>query len=229
MDRQRARSTPAHAGNTAPKAAAPPPARVYPRPRGEYAIGLYPMRRIRGLPPPTRGIPLVRRIFALTIGSTPAHAGNTYRRASGSSGMPVYPRPRGEYDIEDDAITSEKGLPPPTRGIRVDALKNRIATRSTPAHAGNTAYPQSFGCARWVYPRPRGEYPCKQKRQNQSDGLPPPTRGILRSYRQRQRDRGSTPAHAGNTASFGLTRRPTRVYPRPRGEYRQRTQARPAR
>ena len=52
--------------------------RVYPRPRGEYAIRKALRLALAGLPPPTRGIR--RRVCerGRASGSTPAHAGNTF-------------------------------------------------------------------------------------------------------------------------------------------------------
>ena len=50
-------STPAHAGNTSPRAPPPTLAKVYPRPRGEYAPVAALGVANTGLPPPTRGIP----------------------------------------------------------------------------------------------------------------------------------------------------------------------------
>ena len=174
------RSTPAHAGNTRPVTSLSSRARVYPRPRGEYtpfrALG----RNHRGLPPPTRGIPIRDGERAASGRSTPAHAGNT---AVGMRNIPpaaVYPRPRGEYTHIWTGIWGSWGLPPPTRGIHHRALHHLLHPRSTPAHAGNT-YPEVVVLhTRPVYPRPRGEYRTRQKTTLSGSGLPPPTRGIRR-------------------------------------------------
>ena len=53
----RARSTPAHAGNTLSRPGGWRLPEVYPRPRGEYENTLGNTRQSTGLPPPTRGIP----------------------------------------------------------------------------------------------------------------------------------------------------------------------------
>ena len=53
-----------------------------------------------------------------------------------------------------------------------------------------------------------------------SAGLPPPTRGILIMSSTNRRQERSTPAHAGNTVEYSLSRANIGVYPRPRGEYR---------
>ena len=52
-------------------------------------------------------------------------------------------------------------------------------------------------------------------------GLPPPTRGIPCEPACRVVGARSTPAHAGNTPDSGIVHTRPRVYPRPRGEYRQ--------
>ena len=90
---------------------------------------------------------------------------------------------------------------------------------STPAHAGNTEVVFQPSRAPAVYPRPRGEYDEVALPSIHLLGLPPPTRGIRNRSGVGPDDDGSTPAHAGNTASAALCRVLIRVYPRPRGEY----------
>ena len=131
-------STPAHAGNTAAAIWAAGLVRVYPRPRGEYALFHIGERGGIGLPPPTRGIPTRTECALLMRRSTPAHAGNTQGCAGHIASHEVYPRPRGEYASSLDAPAARAGLPPPTRGIRHNAESNCIYAGSTPAHAGNT-------------------------------------------------------------------------------------------
>ena len=112
------------------------------------------------------------------------------------------------------------GLPPPTRGIPRNAPYRALGGRSTPAHAGNTKWgPLCARCWR-VYPRPRGEYQVGAAMRPLLEGLPPPTRGILRGERADLSRRRSTPAHAGNTNAHAENPNPPAVYPRPRGEYR---------
>ena len=95
--RGNSRSTPAHAGNTFALALRRLCSGVYPRPRGEYCLKPADALSIRGLPPPTRGIPQRGWAAGVTIRSTPAHAGNTQRLRHMSRRVQVYPRPRGEY------------------------------------------------------------------------------------------------------------------------------------
>ena len=70
------------------------------------------------------------------------------------------------------------GLPPPTRGIRLHGMEFISESGSTPAHAGNTwGFWECMDKAA-VYPRPRGEYKLYVHHEQESQGLPPPTRGI---------------------------------------------------
>ena len=71
------RSTPAHAGNTVAPDVPAHCQPVYPRPRGEYVAICERAPALKGLPPPTRGIPMQRRKARGHLRSTPAHAGNT--------------------------------------------------------------------------------------------------------------------------------------------------------
>ena len=71
------RSTPAHAGNTNLLDVQDVNREVYPRPRGEYGRRWPHPTGARGLPPPTRGIPLRLHPWRVSYRSTPAHAGNT--------------------------------------------------------------------------------------------------------------------------------------------------------
>ena len=69
--------TPAYAGNTNFVQVSHKKDRDYPRIRGEYLPLLVPDFLISGLPPHTRGILTGKRFGKLTVGITPAYAGNT--------------------------------------------------------------------------------------------------------------------------------------------------------
>ena len=172
------RSTPAHAGNTCLSAPTRRLCLVYPRPRGEYVVRRAIVARCLGLPPPTRGIPSNLAIYHDSLGSTPAHAGNTGYKDELSRLVRVYPRPRGEYLIANPILLGIAGLPPPTRGIRDKACFNPEHQGSTPAHAGNTPSSSRQPRPTAVYPRPRGEYALWFMDEAGLRGLPPPTRGI---------------------------------------------------
>ena len=215
-----ARSTPAHAGNTPQSQRYQAWTAVYPRPRGEYGAQQICSRALRGLPPPTRGIPALSIFFVIVARSTPAHAGNTASATTAGTATTVYPRPRGEYPRSYTTARSVVGLPPPTRGIPRDYHYLLVRIGSTPAHAGNTAPTFAKPTPLRVYPRPRGEYPRLSPPPPPLSGLPPPTRGIRAAGELAPRVYRSTPAHAGNTISRYGWALASGVYPRPRGEYR---------
>ena len=132
------RSTPAHAGNTLATQSTPRMPSVYPRPRGEYEDSPKASAKLKGLPPPTRGIPPALAQVEVKGRSTPAHAGNTVPYIDMSGAERVYPRPRGEYVRGVALELKHPGLPPPTRGIPHQPRANIGVIWSTPAHAGNT-------------------------------------------------------------------------------------------
>ena len=73
--------------------------------------------------------------------------------------------------------------------------------RITPACAGNTVIVLPYNKCTQDHPRLRGEY-CLTAMQNRiPPGSPPLARGIPRSMGMHGRDRGITPACAGNTSS----------------------------
>ena len=114
---------------------------------------------------------------------------------------------------------TKAGLPPPTRGIPLALTRVFVNNRSTPAHAGNTVLSEIDGGYLQVYPRPRGEYSSISACNAATQGLPPPTRGILLEMEEMTAGERSTPAHAGNTGRRSGLVGMDEVYPRPRGEY----------
>ena len=130
--------TPAHAGNTQLVYIFLGIYQVHPRSRGEYCTILSSEFWQLGSPPLTRGIHISRQILSHCYRFTPAHAGNTKGGNLFCRGIRVHPRSRGEYLYNDKSYQFLSGSPPLTRGIRVLTIFNIIATRFTPAHAGNT-------------------------------------------------------------------------------------------
>ena len=115
-------------------------------------------------------------------------------------------------------IWPPKGLPPHTRGSLGTSATISSCTGSTPAHAGKPPTCYLTCTIHRVYPRTRGEALAAVQEEFVAPGLPPHTRGSQERALQGQRDRGSTPAHAGKPPSSCPTiPRPT-VYPRTRGE-----------
>ena len=116
-------------------------------------------------------------------------------------------------------FATAEGSPPLTRGIPIRSTGNRILSRFTPAHAGNTIILTLSLVIPKVHPRSRGEYGFKRRIKSCIGGSPPLTRGILLRTVQLLSLQGSppltrgilidldedvvctgfTPAHAGNT------------------------------
>ena len=215
------RSTPAYAGNPAMRSEWLLSERVYPRIRGESYACPDNHRVSVGLPPHTRGILALRGVFALRVRSTPAYAGNPVRRYAGVERGEVYPRIRGESNSKCMSLTSARGLPPHTRGIRQRRRRYACGEGSTPAYAGNpSAIRSSFGYA-GVYPRIRGESLSYIARVTDSGGLPPHTRGIHVQVVGCGGLLRSTPAYAGNPQTMAGFSGGGKVYPRIRGESQQ--------
>ena len=171
------------------------------------------------LPPRTRRIldSLVSKMEP--IGTTSAHAENTYAHQWPPSPDQNYLRARGEYIavLRSEELTME--LPPRTRRIRVCRFPCAPRTGTTSAHAENTV---GFGCCCepvWNYLRARGEYHQPPTPRCSSLELPPRTRRIRFSFSWLVLYYGTTSAHAENTEhpSHALVRE--RNYLRARGEY----------
>ena len=155
---------------------------------------------VLGSPPLTRGIRTFQNVFTVSIGITPAHAGNTRRHPNHGIDPRDHPRSRGEYHSLPKKLRCMMGSPPLTRGIHDFSCEHLMDYGITPAHAGNTLYFFIIGCVPGDHPRSRGEYFFKLQRRIVEVGSPPLTRGIRVNQSCRQKRNGITPAHAGNTA-----------------------------
>ena len=139
--------------------------------------------------------------FENNLGTTSAHAENTFETFTSVAQNRNYLRARGEYDEKQEIIDLERELPPRTRRIRVSPLSPNQDRGTTSAHAENTTTALLQSCGRWNYLRARGEYRL----------------GFVKSFASS----GTTSAHAENTFwPFGRRLR-TWNYLRARGEYRQ--------
>ena len=149
---------PAHAGNTVPYGHVPGLCQVHPRSRGEYDGVITSIGLNLGSPPLTRGIPCEDDRHDGTSRFTPAHAGNTWKYKNIRRSNQVHPRSRGEYERLLIWQHMPLGSPPLTRGIPPLAFRLILASRFTPAHAGNTLLPGTRKQYNKVHPRSRGEY-----------------------------------------------------------------------
>ena len=171
-------TTSAHAENTRHPRRAQRWSRNYLRARGEYARRGTRPRKNTELPPRTRRIHMLDAAEIVALGTTSAHAENTFFAPIDAKKTRNYLRARGEYYrlIIKNYNTME--LPPRTRRIlpALIALCRRLGTTS--AHAENTSSMAAALLASRNYLRARGEYlrggfHCKQPKE-----LPPRTRRI---------------------------------------------------
>ena len=211
-------SIPAHAGKPPIDRVSPASIRVYPRPRGEAMVMTWMARAIQGLSPPTRGSRAEAGDRRTVNRSIPAHAGKPRPACRGPWPLPVYPRPRGEAVHEPGDAALIRGLSPPTRGSRHQAVARPPLDRSIPAHAGKPRHGHGHRQRREVYPRPRGEAANSALLSARWAGLSPPTRGSPLVGDVEVGLRGSIPAHAGKPSARRSPAFATQVYPRPRGE-----------
>ena len=156
IERDGARSIPAHAGEPRAMVGRRQRMRVYPRPRGGTRRD-HPLRhRFDGLSPPTRGNQQFAAVSRFQRRSIPAHAGEPHGRAIQPAAMRVYPRPRGGTLIRMSYMWIPPGLSPPTRGNLNTEAQGGYRPRSIPAHAGEPGVAPACGETHRVYPRPRG-------------------------------------------------------------------------
>ncbi len=138
-------------------------------------------------------------MFVVSVGITPACAGNTEINLALSSPSWDHPRLRGEYILPDYSNVEDQGSPPLARGILFYDAVESFATGITPACAGNTCLLEHTFLHQWDHPRLRGEYPFDAPTTKPDPGSPPLARGILRFQPLHGRQSGITPACAGNT------------------------------
>ena len=111
----------------------------------------------------------------------------------------------------------ERGLSPPTRGIRSTSAALSPPPGSIPAYAGDPVQPQTIYEISRVYPRLRGGSGCTLPSTHSTEGLSPPTRGILGGRFALDIARRSIPAYAGDPIASPKKVLIFAVYPRLRG------------
>ena len=95
-DRDQVGLIPAHAGKTAPRALAYPPAAAHPRSRGENKLPKGRSSWASGSSPLTRGKREDEHGPVVLNRLIPAHAGKTTRAVTRSQALSAHPRSRGE-------------------------------------------------------------------------------------------------------------------------------------
>ncbi len=210
-------SIPAHAGEPRAAGGGGRAPRVHPRPRGGAERQTVDPTSKTGPSPPTRGshARAARRVGG--AGSIPAHAGEPSSVGGAGGARWVHPRPRGGAARREDAVVSDPGPSPPTRGSP-DALRAVLrAIGSIPAHAGEPHPRVPYQTRARVHPRPRGGAANDMRNAVVRQGPSPPTRGSRVGLDAHGRGRGSIPAHAGEPSTPTKPSSPSRVHPRPRG------------
>ena len=111
-------TTSAHAENTIINELHATKNRNYLRARGEYSAGLKGFSSCMELPPRTRRIPEGQVTYQGLVGTTSAHAENTFTLVSIKVCSGNYLRARGEYIVQTHFKLNRAELPPRTRRIR---------------------------------------------------------------------------------------------------------------
>ena len=136
---RRARSIPAHAGNTKPGSTIYGFHTVHPRACGEHVDEDEYALPADGPSPRMRGTP---HLLVQEDGgprSIPAHAGNTPKILGYRSFWSVHPRACGEHHPLPPCCLGFPGPSPRMRGTQQKGVLMDINERSIPAHAGNTS------------------------------------------------------------------------------------------
>jgi len=89
---------------------------VYPRERGEQFFICAGVTLVSGLSPRTRGTANESVLFHMISRFIPANAGNRNPWTTATEIYPVYPRERGEQEIQKPIYKRVCGLSPRTRG-----------------------------------------------------------------------------------------------------------------
>ena len=192
---------------------------VYPRWRGEHAIGWRVHTDNAVLSPLARGTQLPGTVTTTRSWFIPAGAGNTLEWSFTGSYDTVYPRWRGEHVILTTNRFFELGLSPLARGTHVLLGCCALTGRFIPAGAGNTTESTKVNSADSVYPRWRGEHPALRLRRRFLVGLSPLARGTRSRCRYCLAVLRFIPAGAGNTLVRSVNSINSPVYPRWRGEH----------
>ncbi len=158
--------------------------------------------------------------FCTSIGTTSAHAENTFFACLPTLFLRNYLRARGEYRLSAHHQVYDAELPPRTRRILAFQYQCSEAFGTTSAHAENTLLGMPCCMPRGNYLRARGEYlpwkPCALI----TPELPPRTRRILGGIERFLFLHGTTSAHAENTEAGWVLPATSWNYLRARGEYR---------
>ncbi len=194
------RITPAHAGNTFGATGWRVLPKDHPRTCGEHCISIYRSSPKIGSPPHMRGTHRYCLSKSVPNRITPAHAGNTRLFVVKKNSCEDHPRTCGEHGVCVYGRKWEEGSPPHMRGTLTLRKGNTVASRITPAHAGNTRAHYAWTSLYQDHPRTCGEHVSVMWFPFSTSGSPPHMRGTRCMCVWTQVGRRITPAHAGNTS-----------------------------
>ena len=173
-----ARISPAHAGNTSVGDQPSGVSTDQPRTCGEYLTGSGNSENDPGSAPHMRGILGSHFRVFLSVGISPAHAGNTMNRGEDFSARTDQPRTCGEYRGEGGCFPGAAGSAPHMRGIRSGGGGRNASFWISPAHAGNTSTRPTRPSTSRDQPRTCGEYSTISSAAATAEGSAPHMRGI---------------------------------------------------
>ena len=221
------RFSPAHAGNSHPRASGSLEDAVQPRACGEQPpANCYPARN-SGSAPRMRGTADVVSDAPQEVRFSPAHAGNSPSGSSCCSRRSVQPRACGEQFRTVEEIDAEGGSAPRMRGTGRRRPGDRDHMRFSPAHAGNSRHREGVRPHRPVQPRACGEQIPKRHGRRGCSGSAPRMRGTGDPLTVAWRQRRFSPAHAGNRSTTGAHVFDVSVQPRACGEQARRVDQSP--
>ena len=149
---------PAHAGNTSSLAWPRASSRDHPRACGEHFDGDTGVFRFRGSSPRMRGTQDALAENKNIVRIIPAHAGNTRRPSSPTSGAGDHPRACGEHPFRGLSQAFLTGSSPRMRGTLIDRITHVSNLGIIPAHAGNTGVAMADTDTIEDHPRACGEH-----------------------------------------------------------------------
>ena len=169
--------------------------------RGEQVLMKLLKNITLGSPPLARGTGNAGTMHGGTSRITPACAGNSATVAVARAMHGDHPRLRGEQIPGYPFLHAATGSPPLARGTGEIKAAMLTLTGITPACAGNRPVPGRPRENGRDHPRLRGEQLANTLNRIRAEGSPPLARGTETLYILYGRQRGITPACAGNRHS----------------------------
>ena len=134
------------------------------------------------------------------------------------SGIPRFPRTRGDGPYRWEFDQAEPKLPPHARGWTPLWGWRRVAYRASPARAGMDPTDGSSTRLSRSFPRTRGDGPAGHGRLRPVDWLPPHARGWTLTYPWWEGGVGASPARAGMDLEPARSTFGSICFPRTRGD-----------